>query len=920
MDFLKYKNAVIASLFVGFLLILSGCGEGKSTDDYVKDAQSSLANDENNTAIIAFKNAIRLEPKNVVARVELGKLYLKIGDVLNADKEIQKAEELGLDLNVIAPLMAEVAIIQTNYSEVIVYAEKVKPLLEEAAGDRVRFYHLAALFYEGSLSDNFFEVNQLQQSKNPVLSSLGNMFNFMQKEDFNAALSVFETIQQDKNLPLEALIIAAQLYTLEGAHDKASAVYQRYLVTRVKDHKAKVLIAESLIEEGRFDEAANYIDQVLALSKNHAFANQLKAVVFFNKKEFDKAQEFSFNSINNGLASSTNKLILAISHFQLKNYEQSLSYFNGIIDVVPPEHPLRQLYLMLQFQLGNIDEVASEIMSDTEIDELDANLLVAASYELIKSSKIQSGKALLSQLEGTEFDPASRGTIGLMKLAVDDESAVDDLYAALKNQPNNEQLKVALALSYFKNQKSEQAIKLALDWIKSDPTLPSGYNLAGYFYLQTDQLDKAKEVYQKALEFIPNNKPSLLFESYEEERAGNIDSAEQTILALIAAHPDYIVAYSRLYQIYKLQEREEEFLSFLAKANQNKADAKLVLLMAEIKLEMGEYGEVIELLSNEKMQADNNIIKIKILSRAYEGQSDIEKSISTYEELLELSTNSATPLKLLELYEKSGLFDKALVLINKGLKDFPSNPSLLYLKSLFEVYAGNVQAAQVTLDRLRQQESKSVYLQNIQGLIYLKSKRFEKAKAALVPVYEEKPSNKTAMSVYIVYENLNEKQNNIDFLTKHIERYPSAQSIRILLAQLLADTSPETTIEHYNYILKTQPDNWPILNNIAWSYAQVGKLNLAEQSIRKALELNKNSQNLFDTLTYVIKMQNRPDILISEVEELDSSNLPSSDVKLRYAWALIQQGEKERAKRILEQLRGLSNKQNEFKAELNSVL
>jgi putative PEP-CTERM system TPR-repeat lipoprotein len=919
MNFVKYKKTTISLLCMSSLLVLTSCGESKSPSEYMQDAQNSLVANDFNSAIISLKNMVRLEPQNVKTRLALGELYLKIGDDLSAEKEILKAEELGADLNLIAPLLLEVSLLQTNYNEAIVYAESIKSELNKTSGDKVKFLHLAALSYQGSLKDNLFEIERLQKSENALYATFGDFFELTLNEDYQAALTLFETINQEK-LPLESFIIAGRLYTFEGLHSKASAVYQQYINTRVKDYKAKILIAESLIEEQRFDEAEVFVEQVLLVSKNQAFANQLKAIIYFNKEDFVQAQEFASNSINNGLASGINKLILAISNFQLDNLEQSHSYFNEIIDLIPPEHPLRNIYIMVELKLGYINEVTAKLMSDEDINELDANLLVAASYELIKSSKQKTAKGLISKLEGTEFDPSSRGKLGFMKLAVGDESASSDLLAGIKNQPGNEQLKVALALSYFQNKKIEQAIEVALDWIESNPELASGYNLAGYFYTQTKNLDKAKEVYQQALEFIPNNQPSLLFESYERERVGDINGAEQITLRLIDAHPDFITAYSRLYQIYNLQNKGDRIYAFLEDANQKKSNPKLILLMADMYLEARKFKKVVELLSDTAMEADNKIIKIKILSRAYEGLSDIEKSISTYEELLELNTNNNVSLKLLALYEKNKSFNKALQIIDKGLISSPNESHLLYLKALFETYSGNMKGAQTALDTLRENQPEDIYLRNIQGLIYLESKLFEKAKKELLPIYLEKPSNKTAMNIYIANKNLGDSQSNIKFLTQHIEQYPDAQSIRILLAQLLADTNPDATIEHYNYILKTQPGNWPILNNIAWSYAQIGDLNLAEENIRKAMLLNGNNLNLLDTLTYILKQKNKPNELVSEIELIDLNALSSSDIKLRYAWALIQIDRKNDARVIIGRLGNLSQKQKELKAQLRAQL
>jgi len=65
-------------------------------DDYLSDARAYFDKGEVNAAVIQLKNALLADPANKEARLLLGKVYLQKKDGLSAEKELRRAQELGV--------------------------------------------------------------------------------------------------------------------------------------------------------------------------------------------------------------------------------------------------------------------------------------------------------------------------------------------------------------------------------------------------------------------------------------------------------------------------------------------------------------------------------------------------------------------------------------------------------------------------------------------------------------------------------------------------------------------------------------------------------------------------------------------------------------------------------------------------------
>src|SRR5262249_37690611 len=68
-----------------------------TAQEHVARAQQFAAADNPRSAIIEFKNALQKDPNLAAARLGLGETELSVGDVQSAEKELERALDLGAD-------------------------------------------------------------------------------------------------------------------------------------------------------------------------------------------------------------------------------------------------------------------------------------------------------------------------------------------------------------------------------------------------------------------------------------------------------------------------------------------------------------------------------------------------------------------------------------------------------------------------------------------------------------------------------------------------------------------------------------------------------------------------------------------------------------------------------------------------------
>ena len=134
-------NKLLISSAISLALSLSACSEQKTPEQLIASAHQYSEQGNFANAIIDYKNAVRLLPKNAEVRLGLGRAYLNQGNYISAEKELDKAVVLGSAFAQTATFLAQVKTRLEKYAEV----EKLVKLSEDLDDNS----YLVVLSYAG---------------------------------------------------------------------------------------------------------------------------------------------------------------------------------------------------------------------------------------------------------------------------------------------------------------------------------------------------------------------------------------------------------------------------------------------------------------------------------------------------------------------------------------------------------------------------------------------------------------------------------------------------------------------------------------------------------------------------------------------------------------------------------------------------
>ena len=221
MNFSKFIPLII------FMTFVSGCGLAVSNEEQISRAEASMAEGEFRAASIALKTVLADESENAIARLLLAEVSLGLGEILEAEKEIRLAADLGAPEDRVRPIFLEVLLAKGEFDSVLVSLSEDMPGLTEEQELR---YRGAALIGNGSY----------EQAKNTYRE-------WMRVDSEN----------------IDALIGMARAFAAGGETDEAIAEIERALLLEPLDSDALEVLGRLQAGLGMYAEAVESLSSAI---------------------------------------------------------------------------------------------------------------------------------------------------------------------------------------------------------------------------------------------------------------------------------------------------------------------------------------------------------------------------------------------------------------------------------------------------------------------------------------------------------------------------------------------------------------------------------------------------------------------------------------------------------------------------------
>jgi putative PEP-CTERM system TPR-repeat lipoprotein len=861
---------MINRLYIVIIIItfLSACGKSTSPEQSKILVHQAIENGELNKALILSKNAILLNKNDGDLRVSLGKVYLALGNLDFAEKELSKAQELGIPAEKwLLPLMQVSYLKNEHYAISQLWQENMQYVEQNTFYEANLFYALSLLSQKertsgllelAKLANNIESYDQYIQSLASTLLKL--MSPDVRIEDISQNIQELKTLaENNKSNWLTWLLLSKAQFSFKD-FESAATSYQHLSLLLPKFNIAQIYAAESNIEAGNNTTADTQIKNLLKLFPTQPYINLLFAKNSMIMRDFITAKLAIEKTLSSNYTSETAKLIAGITYYQLGEFENAYSNLISIAKSLPKKHPARKVLIATQIRLGYIENAYSEL-NEGNIDKDETVLVAAAAHSLLAANKTQQASELLNRLQISQAPtPSLALELGKLKYMAGDKSSLNGLEEAIKTITSDivisaidiHKARTMELASLVENNKLQKAKTIAESWINKEPENIGNYLLLIEVMKRTNNTDEIDRLYKKTLEIDQNFTTAKLYFAAKDFSQNEYKKALKTysdVITLQQKNTKAIIGKYLTLLALKKADKADSFIQELLKQEGENSQLKLVLAKTHYK--MGNIEQSLNLLSNANYILDKDKIeKLNIIAMSNLKLGNKLETITAYDDILEISPSDTTVFtqKILTM-EALGLYAEIII----DIENFKTN--LAYddprINLLHAEYLANANRAAESLNILngykQTNTSKNPIYKAILGKTLYMLEDYSKATPLLEKEYERVDSTRTATILYNTYMRTQSSEKAIDFVKKHLLKHPKNPLFLNIHAEYLSNTDKNESINEYKKLLAIDNKNGIALNNIAWIYYERKEYEEAKLYIDQALEYYPKNKNILDT-------------------------------------------------------------------------
>ena len=894
--------------------LLISCSQ-KSSDDHIAAAKAYLDQNDVKAAVIELKNAIQTDPQSAAARFELGKLYVETRQYESAEKELSRAMELGYDAATVLPLLTRAY----KYTGAYAALNDVDlDIVSDAAKAEVGYAKLQSFVQLQKLDDARILIEDLSSLETrSVYKGLIMSYIPLLEERYEDAVTEVEALREQSPGNEDVLKLLGQLYLQQQRADEAVDVYASYVVENPDDKQTAFVLAKLLVDLGKTAEAEPYVDDLMTINAENPLLNELKATIRAAEGGYKEAQQFAERAIQGGRGAQSLRLIAGFAAYQQGDYEGAQHHLSYIASSLPDNHPGLKMLAAAQLQIGQSSDAGNVLGRINQLTDEDALLFSKAGYELIRAGNFKQAKEVVEKTSSLSQSAEDLTRLGVLKLSLNDISGIIELEKAVEKSPSLRSANSTLATAYISTKQWDKAVALADEWHGLEPDAIEPLVLKGEALVNLQQYEEAKVVFSQVLEKESGNGIARLAMANITVLEGDDQSGVAQIEAILDEKPDFLPALGVYYLIKKKlgasQDAEEKVKLAL---NVSPDNMELQSLLARIYLSQEQWQNALQVVNamniDQQSAAPFWVLKGQTLLR----NNMVREASEHYDDWLTFDKNNKQAVmgKLMLLDNKREFAD-ALELVN-GFLEVRDDPQVEVLRTHFLTMNQSFPQAREALAELPEEYMKMPLLQAVKSRLLVAEKKHAEALPFAKNAYEGTPTSRNLILLLAIYEINNNRQAGIELLAQHVNRFPSDVSAKMLLAEREISSGKGNPIATYEATLALNPDNFVVLNNLAYLYLEQGRVSEAKQHATRAVELQPENAAALDTLAQVYVAESNYEAALRYYDRALNKELQSEDIYLNYVETLLSADQIRLAERKIEQREMTTEQSKKRLAEL----
>lgn len=908
-------------LFIFFLWFSSTALSFNFSEEFEKAVVAKQQHDWD-SALIHLKNVASQQPDYLPARVMLVETYLRSFQTENALTNIEVAEQLGGDSNLLA-VMRGSAYRQMNAVDKAIEAigsidnaeRKALPAYWQLQLLGIRLANRDYQWAESYLSS----LSKRELDAEPSLYlEWANLYYHTGRSSKAIELLQGQTFPDE--IKYKVLLLLGELNLLEGYPLAAEKDYIEALKLNPDELNVLMAVTRFYLQHSSAEKALEYSKKLINRYPSHPVAQLLHAGVLKqlgdDKRVSDVIRELNYmlSSLNQEAQHQQHLLMFkALLSYFSENWLQTKQTMETYVSLYPFDKVANLLMLKACFQLNDYGCARTRVQLGVANNQSDKTFVLLA-MQLYRVTK--------------EYDKAVHiAELGLGVLPNDQEIT---FALALLHQSNGDRRRAIARLSSLPNQ-NEDKVLLTL----------------GYLLLQNNQLDQATKTANQLLKLYTGKVESFLFSAEVAIAVGDRNLAQQLIqqaLLLDEFHrPSLMLKASIELAVNRLNDAYETYEVLL---NNNPNDEHVLLLMSALNKKQNKFAAAQNTLEKVlSLNSQNDLARAELLAILL----SFERYREAFELAQEFTARHQTDAKILEMKLKAELlsrqYDKAKWTLTH-LTDLAFNdPELILRVSGYYMQVGDYKragnylgrakqldtGARFSIDILRQEANLAFrtgkeeelyeliarldYLGQKEAALELmayqqiKSQNWLEAKVSLKGLLSLKSERKYYFLMVDTLSRLGQFIDAQQYLKSWLELSPDDSEARLRLSSMQHNDGKRSdairTLEQTSDLY-----NQPILlNNLANLYLPDSPNKAVEYAYR-AVQIAPETPALMDTLGWAYILDRRLELGLQYIRDAIARDSTNPEHYYHLAYALTKLGKYQQAKSALEELRKLDKQQN----------
>lgn len=886
------------ALLLALLLALAGCG--KSPEQHLAEGEAFFQKADYKSAAIALKSTLQERPADLQARLLLAKTQYRLGAYADAQKELEKAKQLGAPDDQTLGLLAMVLLHQGKTQDVL----KMNIPAESLSSPSLALMHTAraTALYQTNLPEAAQKELALAQrayESLPELLLLQARVAFSDNRVQEAERLIDTALAANPKLK-EALYMKAANYLSQGKPDQAEAVYRQILDIDPGAYEAVLAIADVQYKKGDMQAAEQSIQTAEKIAPNALQVRYTRGLFELRRGKMEAASSALLDILRVAPDHRPTALAYAIASTSLGKSEQGLKYAEKILASEPENLLAAQLVAANQIKIGNAQSAIKTLTAFLPKYPQDAKLLTLMGEAYMHLKDYNQAMRYFDKAE--DLDPGSaliksRQAAGHLSKGASTQAMADlEKAVTLSDRPDREG--ITLVFLQLRNSEFDKALQTIHSLESRLPANPMTHTLRAGALLGKKDITGARDALERALRLQPSFYPAAINLARLDMQAGKPDMARKRIESVLEKDKNNTKAMLALAQLALVQKQDARFLEWMDKAIQNEPAAfPAYQQLINYYLDHNQDSKALAVAKRAVDTNPDNLGALELMAATQNVLGNTAAALQGYTRMTQVAPSSAVAHFLLgRALLDSAQASTARAPLRKALELKPDMIQAQELLIRLELKEKNPQAALAIAHQIQARHPEISLGFEYEGDILATTKQYSQAirsyAQALAKGGEIRVFHKQNRAVTLTGDiKTAERQ-----LQEWIRNHPNDVSARIYAAQWFTgqDRSREA-ISQYEAALRLQPDNAGVLNNLAVQYQKVHDTK-ALVTAEQALKRSPDSALVLDTLGWILLEQGQLPRALKLLSDATAKSPGHATIRYHYAVALLRNGQQQQAK------------------------